>query len=118
RAASAGSERLRASPRAERTAGERKAPRAPVGRREPAALDDLAAQELGIARMLCDGSTVREASAALYLSPKTVEYHLRNAYLKLGVNSRERLAAALGRGQSSRAISSAARPAPSPVTGR
>jgi DNA-binding NarL/FixJ family response regulator len=67
--------------------------------------------------MLSDGTTVREAAAALYLSPKTVEYHLRNAYLKLGVSSRERLAAALGRGQSSPAISSAARAAPSPVTG-
>jgi DNA-binding CsgD family transcriptional regulator len=89
-----------------------------VRRRDPATLDDLTPQELRIALMLSDGTTVREAAAALYLSPKTVEYHLRNAYLKLGVNSRERLAAALGRGQSNPAISSAARPVPSPVSGR
>ena len=40
--------------------------------------------------MLADGATTRQAAAALYLSPKTVEYHLRNVYLKLGVNSRAR----------------------------
>jgi DNA-binding CsgD family transcriptional regulator len=118
RAALAAFEGLRAAPWAERAAAELKATGETVRRRDPATLDDLTPQELRIALMLSDGTTVREAAAALYLSPKTVEYHLRNAYLKLGVNSRERLAAALGRGQSSRAISSAARPAPSPVTGR
>jgi DNA-binding NarL/FixJ family response regulator len=67
--------------------------------------------------MLSDGTTVREAASALFLSPKTIEYHLRNAYLKLGVNTREALAVVLGRAQSSPAMSSAARAAPSPVTG-
>jgi len=118
RAALATFERLRAAPWAERAAAELKATGETVRRRDPAALDDLTPQELRIALMLADGTTVREAAAALYLSPKTVEYHLRNAYLKLGVNSRERLAATLGRGQSSPAISSAARAAPSPVSGR
>ena len=48
--------------------------------------------------MLGEGATTRQAAAALYLSPKTVEYHLRHVYLKLGVNSREALAQALRAG--------------------
>jgi DNA-binding CsgD family transcriptional regulator len=44
---------------------------------------------------LAEGITTREAATRLFLSPKTVEYHLRNAYRKLGVRSREGLAAAL-----------------------
>ena len=35
------------------------------------------------------------AAAALFLSPKTVEYHLRHVYQKLGIHSREELAQAL-----------------------
>jgi DNA-binding CsgD family transcriptional regulator len=45
--------------------------------------------------LLADGHTTREAAAALFLSPKTVEYHLRKVYTKLGVHSREELAAAM-----------------------
>ena len=46
--------------------------------------------------MLAEGHTTREAAAKLFLSPKTVEYHLRNVYRKLGVRSRDALTAALG----------------------
>ena len=42
--------------------------------------------------MLASGRTTREAAAALFLSPKTIEYHLRHVYLKLGIHSREELA--------------------------
>jgi len=38
------------------------------------------------------GRTTREAAAKLYLSPKTIEYHLRSVYRKLGVASRAELA--------------------------
>ena len=48
--------------------------------------------------LLAEGQTTRQAAAALYLSPKTVEYHLRHVYLKLGVNSRAALAQALRAG--------------------
>ena len=41
------------------------------------------------------GRTTREAAAALFLSPKTIEYHLRHVYLKLDIHSREELTAAL-----------------------
>lgn len=56
---------------------------------------DLTPQELQVSIMLADGRTTREAAAALFLSPKTVEYHLRKVYAKLGIGSRAELAALL-----------------------
>ncbi len=47
--------------------------------------------------MLASGRTTRETAAALFLSPKTIEYHLRHVYLKLGIHSREALAQILRR---------------------
>lgn len=44
-----------------------------------------------------DGKTTREAASAVFVSPKTVEYHLRHVYAKLGIHSRDELAAALTR---------------------
>jgi DNA-binding CsgD family transcriptional regulator len=67
-------------------------------RRDPSTLDDLTPQELGIARQLAGGRTTRETAAALFLSPKTIEYHLRSIYRKLGVKSRDELARALASG--------------------
>lgn len=55
-------------------------------------LDQLTSQELQIARLLGEGRTTREAAGALFLSPKTVEYHLRHVYTKLGIRSRAELA--------------------------
>ncbi len=55
----------------------------------------LTPQELQVALTLAEGVTTREAAARLYLSPKTVEYHLRHVYDKLEIRSREELAAAL-----------------------
>ena len=47
--------------------------------------------------LLAEGRTTREAAGALFLSPKTVEYHLRNVYTKLGIASRSALAERLRR---------------------
>jgi DNA-binding CsgD family transcriptional regulator len=55
----------------------------------------LTAQEMSIARMLGAGKTTKEAAAALFLSPKTVEYHLRHIYQKLQISSRAELAEAV-----------------------
>ena len=50
---------------------------------------------LTVALALAEGRTTREAAAKLYLSPKTIEYHLRNVYDKLEIRSREELASML-----------------------
>ncbi len=51
----------------------------------------LTPQELQVALVVAGGATNREAGAALFISPKTVEYHLGNVYSKLGVRSRTEL---------------------------
>jgi DNA-binding CsgD family transcriptional regulator len=88
-------ERLGARPWAERARAELAATGETMRRRDPTALDELTPQELQIALLLADGKTTREAAAAVFLSPKTIEYHLRHVYLKLGINSRPELVQAL-----------------------
>ncbi|MET9556071.1 LuxR family transcriptional regulator [Streptomyces sp. NPDC006645] len=55
------------------------------------ARDQLTMQELHIARLVATGATSKEVAARLFLSPRTVEAHLRNIYRKLGINSRRQL---------------------------
>jgi DNA-binding CsgD family transcriptional regulator len=54
-------------------------------------LRSLTPQELQVALIVARGSTNRETAATLFLSPKTVEFHLGNTYRKLGVRSRAEL---------------------------
>ena len=64
-------------------------------RRDPSTLDELTPQELQIALLLAEGrKTTRQAAAALGSARETIEYHLRHVYSKLGIRSREQLAAA------------------------
>jgi len=56
----------------------------------------LTGRELEVARLVAAGRTNRAVAAALFLSEKTVESHLANAFVKLGVRSRRAVAAALG----------------------
>lgn len=85
-------DRLGAAPWSESTRTELLATGETPGRRGTPALDTLTRQEFHIAQVLASGKTTRETAAALFLSPKTVEYHLRNIYSKLGVNTRSDLA--------------------------
>lgn len=59
---------------------------------EAAGLEELTAHELQIARLVAYGLTNREAAAKLFLSPKTIEYHLSQIYRKLDLRSRTQLA--------------------------
>jgi DNA-binding CsgD family transcriptional regulator/tetratricopeptide (TPR) repeat protein len=88
-------ERLDARPWADRARAELAATGETRHRRDPSTVDELTPQELQIALLLTAGKTTREAAAALFLSPKTVEYHLRHVYQKLGINSRDQLAQTL-----------------------
>ena len=66
-----------------------------VRKRAVGASDDLTPQERQIARLARDGLSNPEIGARLFLSSRTVEWHLRNAFTKLGIRSRRELANAL-----------------------
>jgi DNA-binding NarL/FixJ family response regulator len=64
-----------------------------TARRRPAAagIDELTAHETQIARLARDGLTNREIGAQMFLSSRTVQYHLGNVFAKLGISSRSQL---------------------------
>lgn len=88
-------DRLGARPWAERASGELEAAGATARRRSSSGVVQLTPQELQVARLLGAGSTTKQAAASMFLSPKTVEYHLRHVYQKLGITSRSELARAI-----------------------
>jgi DNA-binding CsgD family transcriptional regulator len=59
-----------------------------VRKRKTEASTQLTSQEGNVARFAAEGLTNSEISATLYISPKTVEWHMRNIFVKLGVGSR------------------------------
>jgi DNA-binding NarL/FixJ family response regulator len=62
------------------------------GEAEASGIESLTERELQVARLVVDRKTNPEIAAALYLSQKTVESHLRNIFRKVGVSTRIDLA--------------------------
>ncbi len=60
-------------------------------KRDPTAEEQLTPQELQIALQVAEGKTNREVGGALFLSPKTIEFHLTRTYRKLDIHSRAEL---------------------------
>jgi DNA-binding CsgD family transcriptional regulator len=80
---------------AERARQELEATGEKVRKRTIETRDDLTAQERQIARLARDGLSNPEIGARLFLSPRTVEWHLHNVFTKLGIHSRRELSEAL-----------------------
>ncbi|HET7466939.1 MAG TPA: AAA family ATPase [Candidatus Dormibacteraeota bacterium] len=98
-------DQLGASPWSDRARSELEASGETARVRDDRFRQQLTPQELQVALTLAEGSSTREAAAKLYLSPKTVEYHLRHVYDKLEIRTRDELRGALisqGRPQTSR----------------
>jgi DNA-binding CsgD family transcriptional regulator len=89
-------ESVGAEPWAERARAELRASGEGVARSlDGGALDELTPQEREIALLVAGGATNREVAAQLFLSVRTVEYHLHKVYTRLGITSRVALARAL-----------------------
>ncbi|HTA12611.1 MAG TPA: LuxR C-terminal-related transcriptional regulator [Solirubrobacteraceae bacterium] len=80
---------------AERARRELRATGETVRKRTVETLDDLTPQEVQVARLAADGQTNSEIGAQLFLSPRTVEWHLTKMFGKLGISSRKELRSAL-----------------------
>jgi DNA-binding CsgD family transcriptional regulator len=85
-------EQLRAEPWAERARAELRATGETARKRDASTLSDLTPQELQIARLVGEGNSNKEVAAQLFLSPRTIDSHLRNVFSKLGITSRTQLA--------------------------
>jgi DNA-binding CsgD family transcriptional regulator len=91
-------DRLDAGGWAERARIELRASGETARERDPSTADQLTPQEQQIVRFVAEGSTNKQVAAQLFLSPRTVDHHLRNVFLKLGISSRAELIRGLSAG--------------------
>jgi len=82
---------------AERAARELRASGGTIARSDPDTAGGLTPQEAQIARLARDGLSNAEIGARLFISPRTVEYHLHKVFAKLNISSRNALGSALAR---------------------
>lgn len=85
-------EDIGARPWAERARQELRASGESARKRDESTATKLTAQERQVTRMVAEGMSNREVAAQLFLSPRTVDFHLRNVFAKTGVSSRGELA--------------------------
>jgi DNA-binding CsgD family transcriptional regulator len=86
---------LGARPWAEKAARELRSSGGRAQRGSQAEDDELTPQQTQIATMVAEGRTNKSIATALFLSPKTIEFHLGHVYRKLGVSNRTELARVL-----------------------
>lgn len=85
-------ESLGATPWADRARAELRATGETTHKRTPDALSQLTPQELQVARLVAEGLSNKQVAAQLFLSPRTIDAHLRSVFAKLGITSRTQLA--------------------------
>ncbi|HSJ43862.1 MAG TPA: LuxR family transcriptional regulator [Euzebyales bacterium] len=85
-------EALGAEPWTDRARVELRASGQTARKREPSTAAALTPQELQVARFVAQGLATKEVAAQLFLSPRTIEFHLRNVFTKLQISSRIELA--------------------------
>jgi DNA-binding CsgD family transcriptional regulator len=84
-------EQLGAFPWEKRARTELRATGETARKRDPSTLTQLTPQQHHIVRLVAEGATNKEVAAQLFLSPRTVDHHLRNVFAKLGISSRTEL---------------------------
>src|SRR5262249_23630596 len=84
-------ETLGAAPWADRARAELRAAGEKADERDPSLLVQLTPQEQQVVRFVGQGLSNKEVAAQLFLSPRTIEYHLRKVFVKLGISSRAEL---------------------------
>jgi DNA-binding CsgD family transcriptional regulator len=84
-------ERVGAAPWEKRARAELRATGETARKREPASVTQLTPQQVQIAGLVAEGATNKEVAAQLFLSPRTVDYHLRRVFTKLEISSRAEL---------------------------
>ncbi len=84
-------EQVGATPWADRAAAELRATGETTRRRDVSTFDQLTPQERQIIAQVGEGETNKQIAAGMFLSPRTVDYHLRNVFSKLQITSRTEL---------------------------